>query len=169
MREILSRSRIKPVPELERLHELFRLSEDGRLIWRKTVFRGREAGTLTNGYMRVRIDREAHYLHRIVFYMAFGVCPDGHEIDHINHNKSDNSPSNLRLATRKQNCSHRNERRPDGGYRNVAWNKRGFYEVGIQRDGKKRYFGVFRSLEEAVAASRKGRQELFGEFSGTHQ
>ena len=56
------------------------------------------------GYRCIRIDGKIYKVHRIVAE-TFIPNPDGlYEIDHINRDRSDNSISNLRWATRKKNC-----------------------------------------------------------------
>lgn len=44
--------------------------------------------------------------HRLVWEAFNGEIPSGMEIDHINTNKQDNSLSNLRLVTHKDNCNN---------------------------------------------------------------
>jgi hypothetical protein len=43
------------------------------------------------------------YVHRLVYEAFKGEIPEGLEIDHIDRNKHNNSPDNLRLVTRSEN------------------------------------------------------------------
>lgn len=59
------------------------------------------------GYLQIRLSREgkrkAHYVHRIVWETFHGPIPEGYEINHIDHNKSNNSLGNLELVTHSEN------------------------------------------------------------------
>ena len=59
--------------------------------------------TIDGQYMTIR-------LHRIIWEIANGPIPDGLEIDHINRNSLDNRLENLRLATRRQQCTNKSKR-----------------------------------------------------------
>lgn len=43
------------------------------------------------------------YVHRLVYEAFKGEIPEGLEIDHIDGNKHNNNPDNLRVVTRKEN------------------------------------------------------------------
>lgn len=68
----------------------------------------------TNGYSRVTIcgddQRLDRYIHRLVC-SAFHGDPMGREVDHINHDRADNRPENLRWATRGENLARRRNRK----------------------------------------------------------
>ena len=42
-------------------------------------------------------------VHRMVAEVFLGPCPDGHEVDHIDGNKQNNSLSNLQYLTKEEN------------------------------------------------------------------
>ena len=46
------------------------------------------------------------YLHRLVYMAFMGEIPKGHEIDHIDGDRSNNNLSNLRLCSHKSNCNN---------------------------------------------------------------
>ena len=73
-------------------------------------------GTLTEkGYLRATICNKKYYLHRLAFlYMTGELPPEGLEIDHVNGIGADNRWTNLRLATKRQNCYNRKSRSPLG-------------------------------------------------------
>lgn len=57
-----------------------------------------------NGYAVVNLGRGNHCrVHQLVMAAFVGDCPDGCEIDHINHNRADNWLSNLRYLDRGEN------------------------------------------------------------------
>lgn len=63
----------------------------------------------SNGYRRVRMNyrsrRIAITAHRVVFAIVYGQWPQ-HEIDHINRDRTDNRPANLRDVTHAVNCQN---------------------------------------------------------------
>ena len=54
-----------------------------------------------DGYVRIWCNQRLRMKHRLLFYIAYGYIPD--EVDHKNKIRSDNSISNLREVTRKEN------------------------------------------------------------------
>ena len=46
------------------------------------------------------------YIHRLVYEAFKGEIPEGMEIDHIDRNKRNNNPDNLRVVTRKENMNN---------------------------------------------------------------
>ncbi len=71
----------------------------GKLTWivsRGSAGAGRIAGAIgPRGYRRISISGHHYWTHRLVWLFATGQWPRG-EIDHINHDKGDNSIVNLR-------------------------------------------------------------------------
>ena len=56
-----------------------------------------------NGYKIVGIYGVKYLVHRIIWEMHNGKIPDGMQIDHIDHNKTNDKIDNLRLVTPKEN------------------------------------------------------------------
>ena len=59
------------------------------------------------GYQRIRLlknhKRISIYIHRLVYQTFIGEIPEGYEINHIDHNKSNNHISNLELVSHSEN------------------------------------------------------------------
>ena len=69
-----------------------------------TKYAGRIAGGPNDvGYFRIGLFNRKYYSHRLAWLFMTGEDPGSMEIDHINENKGDNTWSNLRLATHRQN------------------------------------------------------------------
>jgi len=83
--------------------------------------------------------RNLYLMHRIIIN-----CPDGMDVDHINHNRLDNRKSNLRIVTRQQNHFNRSKVK---GY---IWNKSSKkWQAYIVINRKKIHLGYFDTEEEA--------------------
>lgn len=93
---------------------------------------------LNTGYIAAYKKKKTILLHR--FLMDF---PVGKEVDHINHDRTDNRKSNLRICTRRQNSLNKRVNSKTGEY-GIHYSK-GYYRVQV--DG--RYCGVSKDLEEA--------------------
>lgn len=156
----------KDLPSLGRLHQLFTLDpERGLLIWRERNrnLTGRVAGGVDpgHGYRRVRIDGQFYQAHRVVLAMASGRWPEG-EVDHINGNRDDNRPSNLREVARAENLRNKARYRSNrSGRTGVHWHRQHRkWCAAICVGGKARTLGVFHSLEAAIAAREAAEREL---------
>ena len=83
--------------------------ETGVFRWinghRGPVRAGDVAGSRVNGYWRIKIDQVTYLAHRLAWAVAHSEMPSK-EIDHINGDPLENRLSNLRLASRAQNCSN---------------------------------------------------------------
>lgn len=93
--------------------------------------------------------------HRLVYALANGSCPDA-QIDHKDRDKSNNRPSNLRVATREENMQNVSEARcsSSSGLLGV-WrtaNKAKPWVSTLRVGGKRFHLGVFRTKEEAHEA-----------------
>ena len=146
--------------------EFFRY-EDGNLVRVITTssraIEGMIAGSLSgNGYLHIRIGDRRVKNHRIVWEMHNGRIPEGMEVDHINHIKTDNRIENLRIANHKQNLSNSSLRCDSStGVSGVSWNRnRSKWHAYIKSDYKRRHIGFFDSFDEAVAARKLKEVEL---------
>ncbi len=147
-----------------------RVDEDGRLWWlsegqgRNT---SRPAGfRRQNGYMSVTICRRQYKAHRVVYLLSFGSWPDG-EIDHIDRDKANNRPSNLRVVSRSENILNTGKRLgTKSKYRGVYWHaKRQKWRAMISANGRLASIGMFHSEEEAARAFDARALKERGEFA----
>lgn len=125
------------------------------------------AGMLcSDGYRRIGINKKQYPAHRIVWLHAYGELPDC-DIDHINHDRSDNRIENLRLATRSENVhAQRILPRNTSGYRGVHWSKEDKRWIAqIKIGGKGYHIGSFQNPEDASAAYQAASAKHFGEFA----
>lgn len=64
-----------------------------------------------DGYVRVWTNGKLRMKHRLVYFIVHGVLPDeGHEIDHIDDDRANNRPNNLRILSKAKNntgCTNR--------------------------------------------------------------
>lgn len=124
------------------------------LEWRNGVRKDLIAGTLTkNGYVSVGSKGVKAYAHRIVWFMHYGEIPKGFDIDHINHDRTDNRIENLRIVSRSENLKNKGVVLSSSGEMGVYWSAAsGKWDASLTVDGKKRYLGLFTSIDEAKKA-----------------
>lgn len=164
------------------------LPETGELVWKarpisayrrqqdvvrfNTMRAGRIAGNANAaGYLKLSINKEMYYVHRIVWEMHNGPIQSGMVIDHANKNKSDNRLCNLRLATPLQNGANSKARSHNtSGLKGVmaaCSSHRGAkrWRARIAHEGVTRYLGYFHTKEEAHSAYQSELAKLHGEFA----
>jgi len=170
---------------IDRLRELIALDADtGALTWNRrspesfvgkakgydrrtstrwnTVFAGKEALTANDGgYKRGLIDGRAFYAHRVVWALYYGQWCNTN-IDHINGDKRDNRPCNMRAAGHEANARNQKRRRSNtSGVMGVHAHRDGGWVVRINADGERKYLGLFDNLEDATKA-RKAAEARYG-------
>lgn len=155
---------------IDQLHELFRLDENGFLHWNQSASgrkKGQPAGSVNSeGYRLIGYGGNTHKAHRIIFAMTHGRWPAA-EIDHINGNRDDNRPCNLREATRDQNSKNQSRYRNNtSGVPGVTWSKaHSRWRVTLQANGRKLHAGLYDDLELAALVSDEARRIHFGAFA----
>jgi hypothetical protein len=106
----------------------------------------------TRGYLSVSIGRKQYLAHRVIFMMKKGYWPQ--HVDHIDHNKANNSWNNLREV--QQEVNNRNmpkQANSTTGHVGVSFMKtRNKYRAYITVNSKAKHLGMFDTVEEAVAA-----------------
>lgn len=108
-------------------------------------------------------------LHRVIASRFLGDI-QGLQVDHINHIKTDNRRSNLRLATNSLN--HANMKAPatnTSGYKGVRKRSETAFAANIKVNQKVIYLGTYKTPEEASQVYKEAALFHFGDFAYTEQ
>lgn len=143
--------------------ELFFIASTGKLYWQYKNGKVKEAGRVTNhGYreISITIDGKTHFVSmaRFVFFLTHWRLPaDGCTVDHIDRNKLNNRPSNLReLSDREQNLNQGEKSlyaNSTSGYVGVSFDKAvGKWKAELSRNSKNEYIGRYSTPLEAAQA-----------------
>lgn len=106
-------------------------------------------------------------VHRVIYAIANNTNDfQNLQVDHIDCNKLNNNPQNLRLATNTQNQLNRGKQKNNtSGHKNIFFHKKcQKYTCSIRINKKQTHIGVFDSLELAIEARDKKMKEVFGDF-----
>ena len=116
------------------------------------------------GYRVIRIFNKNRKAHRLAWLYMHGDYPT--VIDHVDRNRSNNSFSNLRIATRRENTINRSSLSKNAsGYTGVSWHSKAKkWESSVTIKGKRIYLGVFSDPYEAAKARERFCVENLGEF-----
>jgi len=118
---------------------------------------GNDAG---QGYLRVMVDREFLFVHRLAWFYMNGEWPN--KIDHINGIRDDNKAINLRSVDDYENSRnkgiHKNNK---SGVIGVSRCRQGWWRVLISGDGKRLYLGEFEYKWDAICI-RKSAEIKYG-------
>lgn len=158
------------LPSVSRLYHLFSLDKDtGNLLHKKKcgTKEGSVAGAfMPQGYIRVKIDGRLYLAHRVVYKMACGEDPGEYEIDHIDGDKRNNRPHNLRIATRHQNRQNVGSYKSNKVRMKGVWydKNRKCFLCSVQSFGDRETFGPFATAEDASQVYEMVSKERFGEF-----
>lgn len=127
---------------------------------------GRPSGTMcSGGYLRTNITfngrRKSYANHRIIFALFNDKWPPD-QIDHIDHNKTNNLISNLRCVNQSDNQKNATKRSDNkSGVTGIYWHKgKGKWCAEISSENKKIYIGSFKEMADAVA-ERKACELIF--------
>lgn len=160
------------IDELRRLVSLD--PETGHLVWLlrgSPRFDGRFAGQLAltdignHGYRAGSIHKRKYLAHRVVFALFHGRWPEG-QVDHIDRDRLNNRPANLREASASENQRNKSSSR-SGQPRGVTWHKRDKRWMAQCRDaaGRPTYLGLFLEQADAAAARDAFAAKEHGEFA----
>lgn len=143
---------------------LFVISAESKtgIVWKKN---NRPAGTvLPSGYCQVRIPGGNWfvYTHRIVWMLANNKeIPEGnYQVDHINRDRTNNTPENLRLIHQYWNCIRREHQKADGLPSNIHKTSTG-YQARFSFEGKG-YKADYSSIKECQDWLKEKRTQLVG-------
>ena len=126
---------------------------------------------LRSGYLCVGLCKNGKMktfpIHRLVA-LCFIVNPNDYIcVDHIDTNKTNNSPTNLRWCTNQMNIMNsRKHMNTTSKFKGVSFYKRDKKWVAhIRHNQKGFHLGYFKTQEEAGRAYNEKASELFGEFA----
>ena len=108
------------------------------------------------GYLEVYLSKgkvkSTIRIHQIVGWIFVENPENKPTVGHINRNKLDNRPENLRWATKTEQVYNRGMLSTNrSGVENVSWNKEHKkWVVMLTEDGKQKHFGYFKDLKEAT-------------------
>jgi len=137
----------------------------GNFTWAKTngrYLKGTPAGYLhaqRGGYINIGFMGKNCKAHRLAFLYMLGKIPK--QVDHIDHDRSNNSWSNLRAADatiNSRNCSK--SKLNKSGITGVSWAKsKNKWVAQISNRGKAVYLGRFTNIDDAIKARKKAEIE----------
>lgn len=129
-------------------------------------YAGKPAGSITNGYLVIRIDGISYQAACLAWAHHYGEWPTT-QVDHENRNRSDNRLSNLRLATNAQNNANKGPQRNNtSGARGIYFEvRRRKWRARITVDGVCHDLGFFDTVETASAARDAAALRLLGDFA----
>lgn len=132
-------------------------TERNRVATRWNALRaGKPAGHMNSrGYIVVCIEAKTFQHHRIAWALHYGEWPSD-QIDHVNHDKTDNRIINLRDVSGYENCRNRSlPENTSSGEIGVHFHKPSQkWHARIYVDGVRQHIGAFDSIAEAASARR---------------
>ena len=148
----------------ERANELFKYDSATGIVTRRVSLKGVFAGSIAGNLwtsksglrssFRVGVDMEIYELHRVIWLMRTGEWPD--QIDHINHDATDNRWVNLRSVSNKENAMNRSmSQKNTTGITGVYWSNltKSWFSL-IRDNGKSKRLYSGRDFFEACCARR---------------
>ena len=143
-----------------------------RLKSNRTVKAGEIAGAIitlahhSKQYVRIGVFGKYFYAHRLAFLYMLGRWPIG-DIDHINQNSLDNSWTNLRECSHKENGKNQKKYNTNtSGHTGIHQRKNGKWRVRICVEGKHINVGTFNTYDLAGLA-RKNAEKVY-DFHKNH-
>lgn len=123
--------------------------------WRTwtTRFAGRVAGCADGfGYIKLNVAGVKVQAHRAVWAYVYDFWPE--QVDHINHDRSDNRLANLREVGDAENRKNMGKsKRNSSGVSGVYWDRQlSRWRARIRVNGRTIHLGLFDNLEDAARA-----------------
>ena len=107
---------------------------------------------------------ECEYLHRFILGLSNG---NNVEVDHKDHDGTNNTKKNLRVGSRAQNAMNMSKFNiTESGHHGVSWNKEiNRWMVEIWENKNRRYLGSFSDLDEAIKTRKEAEEKYYKEWS----
>ena len=144
---------------LAEIRHKWRLNDLGQLVINSKYKSSGEVGSVFKGtlngvgYKRVGVLGNTVQEHHIVWYLHTGGWPK-QSLDHIDGDKTNNHPDNLRLSNNKHN-SRSYKKVWEGAsskFRGVYWHKNNVWASCVSSEGKTKHLGCFTCQKEAALA-----------------
>lgn len=147
---------------IEKLDEIFEYDfKEGIIYWKDS---GDVAGGLNNlGYIQVKIEGVHYLVHRILWAAYYGYWPS-ETLDHIDRVPSNNSISNLREASVRENAYNKELPTNKTGYRGVTYRNPNYQAAIRVEAGTLQNLGRFSTAEEASIVVESRAREIHGSF-----
>lgn len=123
------------------------------------------AGTVDgDGYIRIALFRQSVLAHRFAWEWDSGPIPEGMQIDHIDHVRTNNKRDNLRIVTHEQNGQNTKKSiRNTSGCVGVYWyasREKWWAFIGNVAKGTRKSLGYYSDWFDAVCARKRAEFEL---------
>lgn len=132
-----------------------------RRAWHSRHYHKSPGGPNDQGYILIRVCGRQTRAHRLAWLYMTGEMPEG-EIDHINHDRADNTWANLREIPKPENQKNMSlNRRNTSGYCGVSFSKQtGRWEAYIGTGKDREHLGRFASITDAISARKVAMRRL---------
>lgn len=118
-----------------------------------------------DGYIVIQIQGKKYKAHRLAWMYMTGEWPE-HEIDHKDGNPANNIWTNLREATRGENCVNANRELGESGFRGVKFDSSSLtWRARIGYGYQRTWLGPFDSAEEAYEAYLQAADVVHGKYA----
>ena len=113
---------------------------------------------------RTGYGNQCEYLHRFILGLSKDDCV---EVDHKDHNGTNNTKKNLRIGYRTQNAMNMAKfNETESGYHGVYWNNKiNKWIVEIWENKNRRYMGSYSDLNEAIKVRKEAENRYFKNWS----
>lgn len=140
----------------------------GKMFWKVGKFAGQEAGTINGcGYRIIDWKGKKFYAHRLAAVLLTGADISGKVVDHVNYDRADNRPKNLRIVSQRENLLRkRSSGRQSLRYRGIERRLYSFgwrYRAVLVVNGKK----LYSKPQMTQKAAYQKHLQLFARHNGT--